>query len=61
MPTNVDTVIAELNPDHRKKVEVRAAQLIAEEVTLRELRRAKVLAGPNGPDSRRPQQDDKSR
>ena len=31
MPTNVDTVIAELNPDHRKKVEVRAAQLIAEE------------------------------
>ena len=28
MPTNVDTVIAELNPDHRKKVEVRAAQLM---------------------------------
>jgi hypothetical protein len=60
MPTNVDTVIAKLNPDLRKKVEVRAAQLIAEEVTLRELRRAKVLAGPNGQDSRHPQQDDKA-
>jgi hypothetical protein len=58
MPTNVDTIIAELNPDHRKKVEVRAAQLIAEEMTLRELRHAKVSAGPNGQDSRHPQQDD---
>jgi hypothetical protein len=60
MPANVDTVIAELNPDHRKKAEVRAAQLIAEEVILRELR-AKILAGRKGPDSRRPRQDDNTR
>ena len=43
MPTNVDAVIAELNPDHRKKVEIRAAQLIAEEATLRELRHPRKL------------------
>ena len=61
MPTNVDTVIAELNPDHRKKVEVRAAQLIAEELALRELRCATVSSGPSGQDSRRPRQDDNTR
>ena len=61
MPTNVDTIIAELDPDHRKKVEVRASQLIAEEMTLLELRRPKVHAGPNGQDSRHPQQDDNTR
>ena len=38
MPTNVDTIIAKLSPAQRKKVEARAAQLIAEEMTLRELR-----------------------
>jgi transcriptional regulator with XRE-family HTH domain len=43
MPTNVDTIIAKLSPTERKKVEARAAQLIAEEMTLRELRQARKL------------------
>jgi transcriptional regulator with XRE-family HTH domain len=43
MPTNVDAIIAKLSPAQRKKVEVRAAQLIAEEMTLRELRHARKL------------------
>ena len=43
MPTNVDNIIAELSPAQRKKVEARAAQLIAEEMTLRELRHARKL------------------
>ena len=43
MPTNVDTIIAKLSPAQRKKVEARAAQLIAEEMTLRELRQARKL------------------
>lgn len=43
MPTNVDDKINELSPAQRKKVEARAAQLIAEEMTLRELRHARKL------------------
>jgi transcriptional regulator with XRE-family HTH domain len=43
MPTNVDDIIAKLSPAQRKKVEARAAQLIAEEMTLRELRHARKL------------------
>src|SRR6202034_2914058 len=43
MPTNVDEIIAALSPAQRKKVETRAAQLIAEEMTLRELRHARKL------------------
>ena len=43
MPTNVDDKINKLSPAQRKKVEARAAQLIAEEMTLRELRRARKL------------------
>jgi DNA-binding XRE family transcriptional regulator len=43
MPTNVDDIIKKLSPARRKKVEVRAAQLIAEEMTLRELRHARRL------------------
>jgi DNA-binding XRE family transcriptional regulator len=43
MPTNVDDIIAGLNPAQRKKVQSRAAQLIAEEMTLRELRHARKL------------------
>jgi len=43
MPTNVDDIIRKLSPTQRKKVEARAAQLIAEELTLRELRRARKL------------------
>ena len=43
MPRNVDDIIKELSPARRKKVETRAAQLIAEEMTLQELRRARKL------------------
>ena len=43
MPTNVDDKINKLSPAQRKKVEARAAQLIAEEMTLRELRHARKL------------------
>jgi DNA-binding XRE family transcriptional regulator len=43
MPTNADDVIKKLSPAQRKKVETRAAQLIAEEMTLRELRHARKL------------------
>lgn len=43
MPTNVDDIIKKLRPAQRKKVEERAAQLIAEEMTLRELRHARKL------------------
>jgi DNA-binding XRE family transcriptional regulator len=43
MATNVDDIIKKLSPARRKKVEVRAAELIAEEMTLRELRHARKL------------------
>lgn len=43
MPTNVNDKIRKLRPGQRKKVEERAAQLSAEEMTLRELRRARKL------------------
>ncbi|SPE30645.1 putative transcriptional regulator [Candidatus Sulfopaludibacter sp. SbA6] len=43
MPTNVDDIIRKLSPAQRQKVEARAAELIAEEMTLRELRRARKL------------------
>lgn len=43
MPTSVDDIIKKLSPAQRKKVETRAAQLIAEEMTLRELRHARKL------------------
>ena len=43
MPKNVDDIIKGLRPAMRKKVEARAAELIAEEMTLRELRRARKL------------------
>ncbi len=43
MPTNVNDVIRKLNPARRKKVEARASKLIAEEMTLRELRHARKL------------------
>ena len=42
-PLNVDDKIKKLNPDQRKKVEARAADLMAEEMTLRELRHARKL------------------
>ena len=43
MATNVDDKIKKLRPLQRKKVETRAAELIAEEMTLRELRYARKL------------------
>jgi DNA-binding XRE family transcriptional regulator len=43
MPTNVDEIIRKLSPVQRKTVEARTAQLIAEEMTLRELRHARKL------------------
>lgn len=44
MPRNVNDIIKKLSPALRKKVEARAAKLIAEEMTLRELRRARKLS-----------------
>ena len=41
MPTNVDDIIRKLPPARRKRVEARAAHLIGEEMTRRELRRAR--------------------
>ena len=43
MPVNVDEVIGKLRPAQRKKIEARAARLVAEEMTLRELRHARKL------------------
>jgi DNA-binding XRE family transcriptional regulator len=43
MATNVDDKIKKLSAAQRKKVEARAAELIAEEMTLRELRHARKL------------------
>src|SRR6195256_2015005 len=39
----LDQIIKRMSPARRKKVEARAAQLIAEEMTLRELRHARKL------------------
>jgi len=41
MPGNVNDIIKNLSPARRKKIENRAAQLIAEEMTRQELRRAR--------------------
>ena len=43
MPVNVDDKIKKLSASRRKKVEARAAALIAEEMTLRDLRKAREL------------------
>ena len=43
MPVNVGKKIKNLSPSHRKKVETRAAELVAEEMTLRDLRKAREL------------------
>src|SRR5208282_3424422 len=40
MPVNVNEIVRKLRPAERKKVEARAAQLIAEEMSLRDLRKA---------------------
>ena len=41
--TNLERIVKELSATRRKKVEARAAQLIGEEMTLQELRRARKL------------------
>jgi transcriptional regulator with XRE-family HTH domain len=43
MPVDVNDKISKLSPVLRKKVEARAAELIAEEMTLRQLRKARKL------------------
>ena len=43
MPVNVNDKIRKLSPAQRKKVEARVAELIAEEMSLRELRKARKL------------------
>src|ERR1700674_1170180 len=43
MPRNVNDIINKLNRAQRRRVEARAAQLIAEEMTLQELRRARKI------------------
>ncbi|MEX2300465.1 MAG: XRE family transcriptional regulator [Bryobacterales bacterium] len=43
MPVNVNNKIRKLSPERRKKVKARAGVLLAEEMTLRELRRARQL------------------
>jgi DNA-binding XRE family transcriptional regulator len=43
MSRNVNDIIRTLSPAQRKKVDARAAELIAEEMTLQELRRARKL------------------
>ncbi len=43
MARNVNDIIEKLSAAQRKKVETRAAQLIAEEMTLREIRKAHKL------------------
>jgi len=43
MPVNVNVKIRKLSPAQRKKVEAHAAELVAEEMTLRDLRKARRL------------------
>jgi transcriptional regulator with XRE-family HTH domain len=43
MPTNINDLMRKLSPAQRDKIKARAAELIAEEMTLRELRRARKL------------------
>ena len=43
MPVDIEKKIRKLSPERRKKVELRAAELIAEEMSLRELRKAHKL------------------
>ena len=43
MTVSLDDMMADLDPARRRKIEDRAAELIAEEMTLRELRQARQL------------------
>jgi DNA-binding XRE family transcriptional regulator len=43
MPRNVEEIIQSLPASRRRRIEKRAAELIAEEMTLKELRRARAM------------------
>jgi transcriptional regulator with XRE-family HTH domain len=43
MPVSLNRIIRKLSPAERKKVEDRAAEIIAEEMSLRDLRKARKL------------------
>ena len=43
MTVSLEEMMAALDPERRRKIEERAAELIAEEMTLRELRKARKL------------------
>lgn len=43
MPVNVNQIIRKLSPAERKKIEDRATEIIAEEMSLRDLRKARKL------------------
>ena len=43
MAVSLKTMMADLDPDRRRSIEERAAELSAEEMTLRELRKARQL------------------
>ena len=43
MTVTLRAMMAELDPERRRKIEDRAAELLAEEMTLRELRKARQL------------------
>lgn len=43
MPVNVREKLKTLSPTHRKKIKARAAELVAEEMSLRDLRKARKL------------------
>ncbi len=40
MAVSVEDIMARLDPEHRRQIEEQAAELIAEEMTRRDLRRA---------------------
>ena len=48
MSRNVNDLVRTLSAAQRRKVDARAAELIAEEMTLQELRRARKLTGKSG-------------
>ena len=43
MTVSLDEILATLGPERRRKIEERAAELIVEEMTLRELRKTRKL------------------
>ena len=49
MALNVEDRIAALDPARRRKVEDRAAEIVAEEMTLRELHKARQLTKRGAP------------